>query len=42
MFGERKYIFAKRKKNGEGNGGMYLEKENIFFAKEEKHGEGKG
>ena len=31
IFGERKYIFAEEKKNGEGKGGKYLEKENIFF-----------
>ena len=30
------------KNNGEGKGGKYLEKENIFFAEEKKNREGKG
>ena len=31
IFGDRKYFFLEEKKNGEGKGGKYLEKENIFF-----------
>ena len=37
-----KYFFASEKKNREGNGGKYLEKEIIFFAEEKKNGEGNG
>ena len=29
MFGEGKYFFGKEKKNGEGKGGKYLEKEKM-------------
>ena len=37
IFAEGKYILMEEKKNGEGKGGKYLERENIFFG-----GEGKG
>ena len=35
-FGERKYIFCRRKQNGEGKGGKYLKKDNILFLVEKK------
>ena len=35
-------MFEEGKKNGQGKGGKYLEKENIFFAEEKKNREGKG
>ena len=39
---ETLFYFPRIPKNGEGKGGKYQEKENIFFAEETKHGEGKG
>ena len=35
-------MFEEGKKNGQGKGGKYLEKENIFFAEEKKNRKGKG
>ena len=34
------YFFAKKKVNGEGKGGKYLEKENVFFAGKKNSGKG--
>ena len=31
IFGEGKYIFCRAKKNGEGKGGIYFEKETVFL-----------
>ena len=38
----RKLFCAEEKKNGEGKGGDYLEKENHFFTERKKNGECKG
>ena len=37
-----KYISMEEKKNGEGKGGKYFEKEIIFFAEEKEDEKGKG
>ena len=43
IFGDRKYFFLEEKKNGEGKGGKYLEKENICSVEAKKNSrEGKG
>ena len=38
----RIYFFVEEKKNQEGKGGKYLEKENIFLAEVKKNWKGKG
>ena len=42
IFGEGKYSFSgEERKNREGKGGKYLERENILFAEEKKNGKEK-
>ena len=38
---EKEKIFLEEKKNGEGKGGNYLDKKNIWLLEEKKNGEGK-
>ena len=42
IFGERKDIFVEEKKNGEGKGGKYLERENVTMARQSTNKERSG